>query len=277
MPAPGLRPPRLASLRLGPSPSGQGTSRASSDAKETIMTSTDQAGGRSRFRMLAAATLTAAALAALGGCQTRGETTGSTYPSDYRDRHPIMLTDGPRVLDVFVEGPRGLLTRGRQDVADYVAEYRRYGSGAMIAQVPAGHGTNPNTQAALHLIRQEAAGRLTVQSYQPNDPAVASPIRLTFRRLQAKVASKCGLWPQDLGVADPGFSWKNEQYWNLGCASQSNFASQIADPVDLVRGRHETPPDTGRRIYNFGQIRQGQDPSTQYKQQQQSVSSGVSQ
>ncbi|WP_375461753.1 CpaD family pilus assembly protein [uncultured Enterovirga sp.] len=230
----------------------------------------------SRFRSLSLALL-AATLPALAGCQTRQEITGSLYPSDFRDRHPIMLTDGSRVLDVFVEGSRGLVARGRQDVSDYMAEYRRYGSGVMIAQVPTGHGTNPNTREALQQIRQSAGGRLSVQSYHPNDPAVASPIRLTFRRLQAKVASKCGLWPDDLGVSDGERSAKNEQYWNFGCAHQANFASQVADPVDLVRGRHETPPDTGRRMYNFGQIRQGQDPSTNWKQQQMSVSSGVSQ
>lgn len=224
-----------------------------------------------------AATLLALALPALGGCSSGRETTGSVYPADYRDRHPIMLTDGSRVLDVFVEGPRGLVARGGQDVADFMAEYRRYGSGPMIAQVPHGYGTNPNTRRALSVIGELATGRLSVQSYRPTDPGVASPIRLTFRRLQAKVADKCGLWPQDLGVSDAEFTWKNQQYWNFGCAAQSNFASQVADPVDLVRGRHETPPDTGRRMYNFGQIRQGQDPSTNWKQQQQSVSSGVSQ
>lgn len=207
--------------------------------------------------------------AGLAGCQTHAEiaTTGSPYPANFRDRHPIMLQDGTRVLDLFVEGPHGLATRGRQDVSDFLAEYRRHGSGAMIAQVPVGHGTNPNTRHALGLVREAAGGRLSVQSYHPTDPGVASPIRLSFRRLQAKVASQCGLWPQDLGVADAGFNWRNEQYWNLGCATQSNFASQVADPVDLVRGRHETPPDTGRRMYNFGQGRQGQDPSTNYKQQ----------
>ncbi|MDB5591294.1 CpaD family pilus assembly protein [Enterovirga sp.] len=224
-----------------------------------------------------AALLLAAALPALAGCQSRGETTGSLYPSDYRDRHPIMLTDGARVLDLFVEGPNGLVARGRQDVSDFLAEYRRYGSGALIAQVPAGHGTNPNTRRALQAVGEAAGGRLAVESYQPADPAVASPIRLTFRRLQAKVASKCGLWPHDLGVSDAGFAGRNEQYWNLGCATQSNLASQVADPVDLVRGRHQTPPDTGRRMYNFGQVRQGQDPSTDYKQQATSVSQGISQ
>ena len=224
----------------------------------------------SRIRTIA---LVAAALAlpALGACQSRSDVTGSLYPADYRDRHPIAIADSSRVLDVFVEGRAGLVGRERQDVADFLAEYRRYGTGALVAQVPVGHGTNPSTRVALATIRG-AAGHLAVSSYHPSDPTVASPIRLSFKRLQAKVASKCGLWPQDLGVDDVSFNWRNQQYWNLGCAAQSNLASQVADPVDLVRGRRETPPDTGRRMYNFGQIRQGQDPSTQYKQQNTSIS-----
>ncbi len=219
----------------------------------------------------------AAALPALGGCNTREQITGSIHPDDYRDRHPIALADGPRVLDVFVEGPTGTVARSRQDMADYLAEYRRYGSGPLLAQVPAGRGANPATRDALHTIQSATGGRVSVSGYRPLDPTVASPIRLTFKRLQAKVASKCGLWPDDLGVSDARSNWRNGQYWNFGCASQSNFASQVADPVDLVRGRHETPPDTGRRMYNFGQIRQGQDPSTSWKQPGSTVSQGVSQ
>ncbi len=220
--------------------------------------------------------LAAAALPALGGCQTQKEITGSIFPSDYRERHPIVLADGPRVLDVFVEGPRGLVSRSRQDIGDFFAEYRRHGSGPMLAQVPVGHGTNPGTRSALAQIRDGSGNRLSISDYQPNDPTVASPIRLTFKRLQAKVGSRCGLWPDDLGVSDARTDWKNEQYWNLGCAAQANLASQVADPVDLVRGRAETPPDTGRRMYNFGAIRQGQDPSTAWKQKAVSVSSGIS-
>lgn len=221
--------------------------------------------------------LAAAALPALGGCQTRSEITGSIAPLDYRDRHPIVLTDGARVLDVFVEGTGGLSTRGREDLADYLDEYRRLGSGILLVQVPAGAGTNPNTRRALETIRAAAGGRISVAPYPPTDPAVASPIRLTFKRLQAKVASQCGLWPDDLGVSDYEKSWRNEQYWNFGCATRSTFAAQVADPVDLVRGRRETPPDVGRRMYNFGQIRKGEDPSTNWKQQNSSVSQGISQ
>jgi pilus assembly protein CpaD len=95
---------------------------------------------------------------------------------------------------------------------------------------------------------------------------VASPIRLSFQRLQAKVADRCGLWPQDLGVSDAAFNLKNEPYWNYGCSVQANVAAQVADPVDLVRGRPETPPDTARRMQNIDKIRSGADPSTQYRQ-----------
>jgi pilus assembly protein CpaD len=66
--------------------------------------------------------------------------------------------------------------------------------------------------------------------------------------MQAKVGGRCGLWPQDLGVSDPKFNAGNDPYWNLGCAMQSNVASQVADPLDLVRGRSEGRVDTVRRM-----------------------------
>jgi pilus assembly protein CpaD len=105
-----------------------------------------------------------------------------------------------------------------------------------------------------------------VSTYRPSDPTIASPIRLSFAALKAKVASTCGLWPQDLGVSDPGFNMRNEPYWNLGCATQANMAAQVADPVDLVRGRQEGLADATRRAKDVENIRQGKDPSTQFRQ-----------
>ena len=108
--------------------------------------------------------------------------------------------------------------------------------------------------------------QLAVSSYEPLDPALASPVRLTFHRLQAKVASKCGQWPQDLGGSDIEFNAANEPYWNLGCATQANLAAQVADPLDLVRGRPEGGSDAIRRTKNIENLRQGKDPSTVYRQ-----------
>lgn len=214
---------------------------------------------------------------ALGACNKKEQITGSLYPTDYRDRHPIVLADRPRVLDVFVEGPTGLVTRERQDIGAFFAEYARHGSGTMMAQVPHGHGTNPATGRAISAIRAGANGRLVVSHYRPNDPSVASPIRLSFKRLQAKVGSKCGLWPDDLGYSDYKQQWRNEQYYNLGCAMQANLASQVDDPVDLVRGRQESRPDTVRRMYNFETLRKGGDPSTQWRGGVATVSGGLGQ
>ncbi len=232
---------------------------------------------RLRRPVLAMAALSALA-PALGGCVT--DTTASlqpAYPSDYRDRHPIVLAQGARVLDLFPDARGGLSSRQADDLAAFVADARRSGSGALVAQVPAGTADGAATGAALSRVRAAAGGRVAVSPYSPTDPTVASPIRLSFRQLQAKVGSECGLWPMDLGVSDFAFSESNQQYWNLGCATQSNFAAQIADPVDLVRGRQMTKPDTVRRMGNIEKLRGGTDPSTQYKNEGTSVRSGVSQ
>lgn len=194
--------------------------------------------------------------------------TGSVYPYDYRDRHPIVLTDKPKNLDIFT---RGIALDDRQidDVKTFAAEYRRRGKGVMTVQVPKG---DPSAHRTLDSIRHALSkgglsGRaVSVTSYVPTDPNLAAPIRLTYRQMEAAVASECGLWPQDLGVSDAGFNFRNEPYWNLGCATQSNFAAQIADPVDLVRGRTPGAIDPVRRTNNIVKLRDGEDPSTNYRQ-----------
>jgi pilus assembly protein CpaD len=216
-------------------------------------------------RRLALPILVLAAIApALGGCFTDREATGSIYPSDTRDRHPITLANTPQVLDIFVQGQGGIDPRQAADLRTFLAEYRRYGQGPLVAQVPSG-GHSGAARNAVATIRA-SAGPVDVRSYEPIDPSVASPIRLSFVRLQAKVADKCGMWPQDLGVTDAKFEWSNQPYWNFGCATQSNVASQTADPVDLVRGRTEVAPDTIRRMGNIDKLRQATDPSTNYRQ-----------
>ena len=49
------------------------------------------------------------------------------------------------------------------------------------------------------------------------------------------------------GSATPAKASATSTYWNLGCAMQSNVAAQVADPVDLVRGRTEGRLDPIRR------------------------------
>ncbi len=204
----------------------------------------------------------------VGACAPDRVVTGSAYPYEVRDRHPVVLADASRTLDVFLSGGGKIGARQREDVRAFAAEYREAGRGPIVAHVPSGE---TNAHRALDGIRDAMAeaglaAHLVVSSYPPADPTIASPIRLTFHRMQAKVAGKCGLWPQDLGGSDPKFNAGNAAYWNFGCATQSNFAAQVADPVDLVRGRPETPGDTQRRTKDIEDLREGKDPSTLYRQ-----------
>jgi pilus assembly protein CpaD len=110
------------------------------------------------------------------------------------------------------------------------------------------------------------AREITVSGYAVAAPSLAAPIRLSFQRMQAKVADQCGLWPQDVGTSSFAFDYSNRPSWNLGCAMQANVAAQVADPVDLVRGRPEGRIDSVKRVRDIGQLRDGKDPSTAWRQ-----------
>src|SRR6202030_2506610 len=52
----------------------------------------------------------------------------------------------------------------------------------------------------------------------------------------------------DLGIGSGAAEdWSNKAYWNFGCAYQTAFAAQVADPRDLVSPQAETPADTDMR------------------------------
>jgi pilus assembly protein CpaD len=59
--------------------------------------------------------------------------------------------------------------------------------------------------------------------------------------------------------------WSNKPYWNFGCAYQSAFAAQVADPRDLVAPQGETPADTVMRTRAIEILRKGEDPGTNWK------------
>lgn len=215
---------------------------------------------------LALAMLTGLALAACS--QDRVVQTGSIYPYDYRDRHPIVLSEQPQHLDIFVRGA-SLDERQREDVGAFAGLYNKQGRGRISVQIPSNVGGAERTyQAVRHALAEAGvpAQALSRSHYEPRQSGLAAPIRLTFHKMKATVDSRCGQWPQDLGVSDPGFNMRNEPYWNHGCATQSNMAAQIADPVDLVRGRTAGDIDTARRTAGIRNLRQGNDPSTTYRQ-----------
>ena len=229
--------------------------------------------------------LTAATLAlGLGACARKTvDTTGSiTVPADYRERHPVVLKDAPQSLDVFVgRAGSGLDTRQSADVAHFGAAYHAQGRGALMVQVPSGTGRDGAAQRTLAALRAQLsrqgipASALAISKYPAFDPELAAPIRLTFASLQAKVPHECGQWPGDLGPSVRSNWHTNQPYWNLGCATQSTLAAQIADPVDLVRSRPEGKLDTTKRMKAIEKFRDGKDPSTDYRQPAASINKAV--
>jgi pilus assembly protein CpaD len=192
----------------------------------------------------------------------------NVYPNDYRERHPITLSEGNQSVEVFLGRNRGgLLPNQRADVLAFAQAWRHEGTSGIIIDVPQG---GPTARAAADSLREInsillAAGvprrAIYLRRYTPNT-SLAS-IKINYSKLVAH-AGPCGLWPHDLGpVADSAYN-ENQPYWNLGCASQRNLAAMIDNPADLVQPRGEAPAYEARRSVALDKYRQGQDPSGIY-------------
>ena len=78
-----------------------------------------------------------------------------------------------------------------------------------------------------------------------------SPVRVSYLKYVAE-APECGTWPTNL-AHDPG----NVNYANFGCATQHNFAMQVANPADLLGPRTMTDRSSERRGVVFGKYIKG--------------------
>jgi pilus assembly protein CpaD len=215
----------------------------------------------SRAPVLAAALLALT----LSACTHRKADVTGSVPHDYRERHPIVLAEAPRSIDIYAGGGR-IDPRQADDIAAFAAEYRAQGRSHIVAQVPGGHGHH-----GFGAVRQALASQgvppssISVRSYPAPDATIAAPIKLSFAKLQARLPHECGHWPEDLGVSNYKFSASNRSYTNFGCATQHNLAAFVADPLDLERARPEGRLDTVRRMNAVAKLRMGQDPSTTYR------------
>ncbi len=241
-----------------------------------------------RHCMFACAGLTAFGLA---GCKTAEPWSEPPYPSSFKERHPIELADETKRLEVFPRWAYGLDPRQKADVAAFGQAYRHATKSKLLINVPipehaANYGKGPSgrpplepaVRATLDGVRKTlvSAGidqRNIMVGYYPASYS-AAPLALTYDAFGARVANKCGEWPEDLATGGDPQGWWNESYWNFGCATQSNLAQQVADPLDLVRPRVETPPDAVRAVSNIESLRAGKDPSTSYSESK-SVADGV--
>ena len=239
--------------------------------------------GHSRaFRMAGALTGLAVVL---GACKHVEEASPIAFaPDDYKQRHPIAITEQDRSIVVFVGNNRGgLAAPQRADVIALAQTWLREGTGAISVDVPVG---TPNARAAADSLREiqalfAATGlpprAVNVRQYKPEDPRHMAAIRLRYPRIAA-TAGPCGLWPEDIGPSYKNKSYyDNKQYYNFGCATQRNLATMIDNPADLEQPRPETPAYTMRRNAAFEKYRKGMPTTTTYPEADKAKLSSVGQ
>ena len=213
--------------------------------------------------------LIASFAAALAGCNTTTalDTTGS-IPLDYRERHPIAVKEGKKTLVLFVgSGRGGLSPQQRAEVLAFAQNWKRDATGGVTIDRPVG---GANERSASDTLKETLS--IIVQAGVPNNGIgirtysagnKLGTLRLNYPLIVAE-AGPCGLWPDDLGPSYDTKHFENKQYYNLGCASQRNLASMVAEPSDLVQPRAETPAYRAKRTYGVEKWRKGESPATTY-------------
>lgn len=237
----------------------------------------------SRIRLLRTASLLIAVATSLSACKHTEEDVTASVPYDYRGRHPIVVQEADRSIDVFVGTGRGGLTASqRTDVAAYAQGWLQEGTGPLAIDVPV---STPNARAASQSIRdiQEIISSVGLpvrgvkfRPYTPANPKQFATIKLSYPKISAD-AGPCGLWPEDLGPsAKSPIYQSNRPHWNHGCANQRNLASMIANPADLVQPRPESPANAARRATVLGKYTRGEPtPAAQSPDQERAKLSDV--
>ena len=209
---------------------------------------------------------------ALAGCYTytAQEIALEEIPNDYRQRHPIVLKEAPRTVELFIGNRRGNLNADqRAQVLSFAQAWRREGTGGVIIDVPTGTPNERSALAALQEVRSilgSAGVPAEAVATRPNsadDPRKLATMRLHYPKVMAD-AGPCGLWPHDLGPTYEREHFENRQYYNFGCANQRNIAAMVDNPVDLVQPRSEMPAYTARRTTVLDKYRKGESTATIY-------------
>ena len=186
---------------------------------------------------------------------------------DYRIRHPIVLAERPRTLEILVEPGTGRFDRhSAAQLREFAGLYRKFGRGPIAIMPPTFRGATAPVGPIRNALYSAGAHARTLVAPYPAGPNPVAPVRLSFLGLKASVTDQCGQWPRDLALGSGVVEdWSNKPYWNFGCAYQTAFAAQVADPRDLVAPQGETPADTAMRTRAIESLRNGLDPGTNWK------------
>lgn len=172
-----------------------------------------------------------------------------SVPDDYRTRHPIIVSQSEKAVDILVTtGSKGLTYRDRGVVKAAALSFRKSNSEKIAILVPTGshnsRAAGAVAAAAARELQNSGVPRnsILVQHYNASHHGDSATVRLVHASLEASVESKCGSWEED--IADTS---QNKNYSNFGCATQNNLASMIANPADLLAPRGVGDIDATRR------------------------------
>jgi pilus assembly protein CpaD len=197
-------------------------------------------------------------LALLAGCASRHSIEVGSIPDDYRTRHPIVVDEDMKLLELPVTSAGARLPQsdvGR--VADFGRQFRASRAATVRVLVPEGSANASAARLAsrdaVAALKREGvpASRILVQPYRADALEGAVPIRLSYSALAARTGP-CGRWPDQLADTE-----QNRNYHNFGCASQQNLAAQVADPSDLLGPRGQSEIDAARRTNMLEDYRLG--------------------
>ncbi|TCL95723.1 pilus assembly protein CpaD [Rhizobium sp. PP-WC-2G-219] len=203
--------------------------------------------GPSRIARIALLSLCIAA--SLAACAKRDDLSTGGIPDDYRSRHPIIVGESERAIDIpIASSDRRLPVGTREVIKGFAQTYRGSANGVVQIMLPSGSRNGAAVEAVRRDIRAilvqtgVPANRLLETRYDAAGSGDAAPVRLSFTAITASTGP-CGSWPEDL-VSN---TTENRNWSNFGCASQSNLAAQIANPTDLLGPQAQSPIDAARR------------------------------
>lgn len=212
------------------------------------------------------AALWVAAAVALAGCQTY-PTNDQLARHDYRLKHPIVIGEQAETMEIPVSPDARRLSRDMEHAAvDFARAARADGARYVEILVPSGSANEAAAHSVAAYLRHAMAKAgvapqsIEIRAYPVNDYAAIAPVRLAYPKVKASV-HECGRWTESLTAKSD-----NSNHPDYGCATQSNLAAMVDDPVDLIRPAASGPADRARRDTVHGKYRQGEVPSGQYKE-----------
>ncbi len=221
---------------------------------------------RSRVARALAVGLLSAGSAACAANQADVVSAVPPQPTEYRLNHPITISEQLATFDVPVGLETRYLPRGMDDnILGFAQSFKDSGTTELAIVLPTG---SPNAYSAAALSGQiedllmgagVPLGQIHYRSYPAQSGGADAPIRLAFARVTASVAP-CGDWREDLTR-----NYQNTNYRNFGCATQTNLAAMIVNPLDLIYPRLMTPPNAARRGTVFQNYQLGQGTATNYE------------